>query len=114
MKISERIKAARNRDLRKIVVPAWADDEGPVVFYSSPLTARDMTRIQRKHKDFLNNQTIEGMVDLIIQKAVDEDGEKVFDISDKPELMSHEVSIIAGIVGDIFGDVDDAGDAEKN
>ena len=49
--------------------------------------AASSTNCKRKHPDFLNNQTIEALVDLIIMKAETDQGDKVFDLDDKPILM---------------------------
>lgn len=114
MKLSERISANRNRDRRKIPVEKWSDETEKVVIYSTPLTAGDLHKLQRKHKDFLNNQTIEGMIDLILMKAEDEDGKKVFTLEDKPVLMREDVGTIAEIAAQMFGDASDIEELEKN
>ena len=46
------------------------------------------------------------MVDLIIMKAEDKDGEKLFTLEDKPILMRESVAIISKIAGEMFSSVE--------
>jgi len=114
MGLSDNIRANRSKSRTKIIVEAWGDDAGPAVIFSSPLTAGDISRIQRKHKDFLNNTSVEAMIDLIILKAESEDGEKAFSIEDRPVLMRENLNVISEVAGQMFGDIDSIEDLEKN
>jgi hypothetical protein len=58
--------------------------------------------------------TIDGMIDLIITKAEDADGNRVFTLEDKPTLMREPVSLIADIAGKMFGDIVEIEEQEKN
>lgn len=98
---------------RVIEVPEWGDD-APLILYVGPITAGDMEKLQRKHKRFLDEMTIAGMVDLIIMKAETKDGERAFTLEDKPILMREKMSTISDIVGKMFGDVESLEAAEKN
>jgi len=113
MSIANQIASKRNKDRRVIEVPEWGDD-APVLLYVGAITAGDMDRLQRKHKDFLNNMTIAGMIDRIIAKAETKDGERVFTLEDKPVLMREPVSLIADIAGKMFGDIESVEQQEKN
>lgn len=114
MGLGEQIAARRNRDRKVIKVDEWGEDGQPLVIYSGSITAGDIDKLQRKHKDFLNNMTISGMVDLIITKAEDADGKRLFTLEDKMFLMGDSVALIADIAGQMFSDVESVGDAEKN
>ena len=114
MGLGEQIAARRNRDRKVIRVDEWGEDGQPLVIYSGSITAGDIDKLQRKHKDFLNNMTISGMVDLIITKAEDADGKRLFTLEDKMFLMGDSVALIADIAGQMFSDVESVGDAEKN
>ena len=114
MGLGEQIAARRNRDRKVIKVDEWGEDGQPLVIYSGSITAGDIDKLQRKHKDFLNNMTISGMVDLIITKAEDADGKRLFTLEDKMFLMGDSVALIADIAGQMFSDVETVGDAEKN
>lgn len=113
MGLGEQIAARRKADRRMIEVSEWGED-GPLVIYSGPITAGDIDKLQRKHKDFLNNMTVSGMVDLIIAKAEDAEGAKLFTLEDKMYLMKESVALIADIAGRMFEGTDSIEEAEKN
>ena len=114
MGLGEQIAARRQRDRKVIKVDEWGEDGQPLVIYSGSITAGDIDKLQRKHKDFLNNMTIAGMVDLIISKAENADGKRLFTIEDKMYLMGDSVALIADIAGQMFGEVESIEYAEKN
>ena len=113
MSLGNQIAANRNKERRVIEVPEWGGD-APVLLYVGAITAGDMDKLQRKHKDFLNNMTIAGMIDLIIAKAEDADGNRVFTLEDKATLMREPVNLIADIAGKMFGDIASVEEQEKN
>lgn len=113
MSIADRIKA-RTSARRTIDVPEWGEDDKPLRVAFGPLTAGELNRLQRKHPMFLTNATFEGMVDLIISKCEDANGEKLFTLEDKPILMREEVNVIAHVAGEIMGGASSVEDHEKN
>ena len=113
MSLGSKIAEKRNKQRRTIEVPEWGDD-APLSIHVSAITAGDIDKLQRKHKDFLNNMTIAGMVDLIISKAENADGKRLFTIEDKMYLMGDSVALIADIAGQMFGEVESIEYAEKN
>lgn len=107
--------AARRQQTRKvIVVPEWGDDENPLEIYASALTCQEFDRVQKKHKDFLNNMTVEGMVDLLIMKAEDKAGEKMFTLEDKPHLMREPLTLVMRVGGEVFSGITTVEDHAKN
>lgn len=114
MSLGKMIAEKRNRQRRIIEVSEWGDDDKPLLIYSAALTAGDVRAIQRKHKNFLNDMSIDGMIDLIIMKAQDVDGNKLFTLEDKVYLMGEDVTIVSSVATQMFGDVDSVEDAEKN
>ena len=86
----------------------------PLRLFYTPMTSGEMSQVQKKHPDFLNNQTVEGLVDLILMKAQDADGEKVFDLEDKAILMRQPVSVVSQVASALMGAVDDIEELEKN
>lgn len=114
MSIGKRIAEKQNKQRRTIDVPEWGEDNTPLLIYVSDVTAGDLDKLQRKHKDFLNNMTIAGMVDLIILKAEDADGNRMFTLEDKFTLMGEPVNLIGDIAGKLFGSVASVEDQEKN
>ena len=114
MGLGEQIAARRALQRKQIEVVEWGEDGNALIIYCGPITAGDIDKLQRKHKDFLNNMTITGMIDLIIAKAEDADGKRLFTLEDKMYLMKESVTLISDIAGKMFGDVDTVEDAEKN
>ncbi len=112
-KLGEQIRSKSISQQNRVEVPEWGDDE-PLVLYSTPLLAGEFNRLQKKHPDFLNNMTMDGLVDLILMKATDADGEKCFDLADKPILMRQPVSIVSNVAGALMGEISSIEDAEKN
>ena len=114
MSLGEQIAARRIKQKRTIEVPEWGEDNTPLILYASAVTAGDINKLQRRHKNFLNDMTVDGMVDLIIMKAETKDGEKAFTLEDKPFLMSEKVSIIAELSAKMFGETVPVEEHEKN
>ena len=114
MGLGEQIAARRALQRKQIEVVEWGEEDQPLIIYCGPITAGDIDKLQRKHKDFLSNMTITGMVDLIINKAEDVDGKRLFTLEDKMYLMKESVTLISDIAGKMFSDVDSVEDAEKN
>lgn len=111
-KIGERI-AKRSKEVRQFEVHEWGDDGEPLVIYHGPLTAGEMNRVQRKHPNFFANPTLEAFVEVIILKALDKDGEKMFGLEDKAILMREEVGVISRVASELMA-TEDAGELEKN
>ena len=114
MGLGEQIAARRALQRKQIEVVEWGEDGNALIIYCGPITAGDIDRLQRKHKDFLNNMTITGMIDLIIAKAEDADGKRLFTLEDKMYLMKESVALISDVAAQMFGDIQTVEDAEKN
>jgi hypothetical protein len=110
----ERISAKTNPNTKRVEVEQWGDENEPMVLFATPLNCGEFGKIQRKHPDFLNNMTVEGLVDLIILKAMDGDGAKAFDIGDKPVLMRQPVGLVSEVAGQLMGDLSGIDDAKKD
>ncbi len=113
MGLGERIAAKRQAARRVIEVKEWGDDS-PLLIWVSPITCADVDKLQRKHKDFLQSMSIAAMVDLIIQKAEDKEGEKLFTLEDKPFLMREEITIVSRVAAEMFAGITAIEDHEKN
>jgi len=99
MSILDRAKAHYDAmGSHRIEVPEWKDENGdPTILYSEP-----MTLDERRKLDKFSNDTQEYLARLIITKALDEQGNKVFKIEDKPILMKRVSDVvIARIAGEI-------------
>lgn len=100
-RFSESLRA----EVSSYVGSTWNGELGgsPITLTATPITPRDMTTIRRQHPDFQVNPSLAGMVDLIILKALDEVGEKAFDLTDKPILLRVSATKIGEIFGALFG-----------
>jgi len=112
MSIAERIKA-RTSQKRHIEVAEWGENGNPERVFYGPLLAGELNRIQRKHPSFLQSASFEGMVDLIILKAENGQGEKMFTLEDKAILMPEEVEVISRVAAEFMSGTS-AEQAEKN
>lgn len=86
MSILERAKAHFDKkEIKRIEVPEWGDEDGnPAIVIAEPFTLADRKTLLKFAKD----DEMEFVVRLVIMKAMDEDGKKLFDLSDKPVLMN--------------------------
>jgi hypothetical protein len=87
MKAIERAKAHFDaQEIKVIEVPEWGDDDGnPLLIYCKPLTLADMKKLQA----FAKSDDVELMAYCLIYRALDGDGNKIFDLSDKNALMNN-------------------------
>ena len=100
MSVLDRAKAHfEAQEVKRIEVPEWADESGkPTVMYSQPFTLADRKKLAK----FAQEDDLEFIVRLMIMKCETEDGEKVFDLSDKPVLMNKvDPNVIARIATEI-------------
>jgi hypothetical protein len=73
---------------QSIEVPEWKDDDGkPTIIYWNPITLSEKNKLFKK-SDNLSDVSI--LADILIMKALDKDGNKVFTLEDKIPLM-HKV-----------------------
>lgn len=112
MSIAKRI-AERTSNKRHIDVAEWGDEGKPEKVYYGPLLAGELNRIQRKHPTFLSSASLEAMVDLIILKAENGQGEKLFTLEDKAVLMREEVNVVSTVAA-AFMSGDSIEEQEKN
>ncbi len=115
MGLAKELRSRRKVDAREVEVPAWGDDSGAFKLYCRPITCNDLNRLQKKHPNFLNNTTIAAMVDLIIMKAEDQSGERLFTAADdRIELMGEQTDVISEIASQMFADIESEEDLVKN
>jgi len=116
MGLAKDLRKRRTVKRRAISVPAWADEDGqPFVMYARPITCYDLNELQKKHPKFMENTTIASMVDLILMKAEDEGGDRLFTAAeDRIDLMGEETSVVSSIAEQMFSEIESVEDAEKN
>lgn len=115
MGMAKQLRERREIKTREVVVPEWGDESGAFKLYCKPITCYDLNQLQKKHPDFLTNTSISAMVDLIIMKALDDTGAKLFNgIEDRVELMSEETTVISEIANQMFAEIESEEDLAKN
>lgn len=115
MGLAKELRTRREVKAREVEVPEWGDDSGSFKLYCRPVTCYDMNQLQKKHPNFLNNTTIAAMVDLIIMKAEDQSGERLFTAADdRMELMGEHTDVISNIANQMFADLESEEDLVKN
>ena len=106
-------------EISSYVDTTWTGELGGqmITLSATPVSTKDMTFIRRQHPDFQVNPSLAGMVDLIMLKARDTEGNKAFDLTDKPFLLRISANKIGEIFGGLFGDQfepdDEAGFEER-
>lgn len=115
MGLAKDLRGRRTVEAREVLVPAWGDESGAFKLYCRSITCYDLDVLQKKHPNFLQNTTIGAMVDLIVMKAIDESGQKIFNSSeDRMDLMGEETSVISEIANQMFSDIESVEAHEKN
>jgi len=100
----------KEKPLKRIEIPEWGDEEGPLVVYSEPFTLRDQGKIATVTK---NQPESEVLAELLVMKLIDEDGNKVFTVEDKAALRtSVDAQVVARVATEIMGV--NEGELEKN
>lgn len=99
MSLGKRIAARQDADRRSMEVVEWGEDDSPLTVYYGPFLAIEMDKVQRKHPNFLQNISLAGMVEIIVMKAEDKDGNKLFGLDDKPVLMREPMTLITRVAG---------------
>lgn len=86
---------------RTIEVPEWGDEDGkPLIIYASPLTLSDK---QRLHDIAEKEGYVARLASVLVMKACDAEGKKLFTIADKRDFMhSADSEVIARVVTEIM------------
>lgn len=74
----------KSLQVKTINVPEWGDEDGPLVIYVEPFTLKDKAKLQSVTK--ASGSEIDALVELIVLKCLDKNGDKLFTIDDKPQL----------------------------
>lgn len=67
--------------VQRLEIPEWKIDGKPLTVYWTPLTSGEMTRAMGD-----DGLTPDNRVALVVEKALDADGKRLFSIEDKPRL----------------------------
>jgi len=101
MKAIERAKEHfASQDVRVIEVPEWGNEDQPLKIYSKPLTLSETSKLYKMSKD----DDLTMMAYVLIYKALDENGDKLFDLSDKRALLNDvDQQILVDVATQIMG-----------
>lgn len=93
---------------RKIEVPEWGDESGPLVIYAR------RKNVERAAAIASAPSTAESMVEALIHLAADKDGKALFDRKDRLDLLKEAASDVVVRVANFLTETVTPGDAEKN
>ena len=87
MSILDRAKSHfENIGVQSIEVPEWKDEDGkPTVIFWNPINLFEKNKLFKK-SDNMSDVSI--LADIVVMKALDKDGKKIFKLDDKMELMT--------------------------
>ena len=101
MKLIDKAKAHFDSlEVKEIKVPEWTEDgEETLTIYSKPLTLAEMSKLQRYAQD----DDVALMAYCLIHKALDSEGNKLFDVGDKNTFMNRvDKDVLARIATEIM------------
>lgn len=92
--------------IKRIEVPEWK-----LTIYSAPVTLAEKNRLYRKSKE----HDIELLVDVLILKAQDENGKKLFEVEHRPTLLNKaDSNVVARVANAILSDESPKSEELKN
>ena len=101
MKAIERAKEHfAEQDVKVIEVPEWGEDDKPLKIFSKPLTLAETSKLYKMSKE----DDLTMMAYVLIYKALDANGDKLFDLGDKNALLnSVDREILVSVATQIMG-----------
>jgi len=92
-----------------IAVPEWGDENGPLEIHVFPMTMAEVNSMGKIASKKASN--IEQAANIIVVKAKDKDGNRLFNVSDRDKLMSQaDYRVVSRIAEKIeehfFGDME--------
>ena len=88
------------QDVKVIEVPEWGEDDKSLKIYSKPLTLAETSKLYKMSKE----DDLTMMAYILIYKALDENGDKLFDLADKNALLNNvDREILVGVATKIMG-----------
>ena len=93
-------KHFEDQDVKIIEVEEWGDSDKPLKIYSKPLTLSETSKLYKMSKE----DDLTMMAYVLIYEALNEDGEKLFDIGDKNALLnSVDREVLVNVAQKIMG-----------
>lgn len=97
------------KSVRTIEVAEWGDDDGPLIIYVSPMTLLQRQKIYGSNAGAIDFKV---MVAAVILKAEDQDGDRLFNLTDKSHLLNHADDVIIAKIAGFILDVPEEDDEE--
>ena len=103
MSVIDRVKEHfESQGVKTINVAEWGEEGQPLVIYSSPFTLAEKRNLFKGAK----NDDLGVLVDAIVLKAKDSDGNKIFKLDDKLTLLnSADANVIARVATEMLAGV---------
>ena len=100
MKLIDKAKAHFDSlDVKEIEIPEWSDGDKVLKVYAKPLTLAEMSKLQR----YAKADDVALMAYCIIDKALDAEGNQLFDKGDKHALMNRvDKDVLARVATEIM------------
>ena len=93
-------KHFEEQDVKVIEVPEWGEDNQPLKIYSKPLTLAETSKLYKMSKE----DDLTMMAYVLIYKALNSDGDKLFDLADKNALLNNvDREVLMRIEQEIMG-----------
>ena len=110
MSVIDRVKDHfENQGVKKIEVAEWGEEGKPLIIYSTPMSMAEKRNLFKGAK----NDDLGVLVDAIMLKARDKDGNKIFKLDDKQVLLNNaDPEVIARVATEILN-TSTLEDAEK-
>lgn len=101
MSVIERAKKHyENQEKLVISVPEWGDENGPLEVHVFPMTMAEISMMQRLASKKSTN--IEQAANIIVVKARDKDGNRLFKLEERDDLMKNtDYQVVARIAEEI-------------
>jgi|TARA_R110002072_G_scaffold52081_1_gene139228 hypothetical protein len=88
------------QDVKVIEVPEWGEDNEPLKIYSKPLTLAETSKLYKMSKE----DDLTMMAYVLIYKALNNDGDKLFDLADKNALLNNvDREVLMRVAQEIMG-----------
>lgn len=98
--IDNAVKHFEEQDVRVTVVPEWGDENGALEIYSKPLTLSETAKLYKMSKE----DDLVMMAYVLIFKALNSEGEKLFTIEDKQKLLNKvDRDVLVRVASEIMG-----------
>ena len=103
MNVIDRVKSQfESLGIKKIEVAEWGEEGKPLIIYCSPFTLGEKRNLFKGAK----NDDLGVLVDVIVLKARDAEGNKIFKLDDKQVLLNNaDANVIAKVSTEILSGV---------